>query len=272
MKRIITLILALALCLCAFACAEENLVGHISLFGASNEELQADLAEKPQEFYDAEDLESGMRSNVFFDNLTTMLLALNANDIQEIGVGVSTAEYIALRNENLTWSKGDELYDHFCMMVMEENQEIYDILNSAILEMKADGTLDQLIENDLRAYITSDPKSEKLPEIKGAKTIRVAVTGDLPPMDYVAVDGTPAGFNVALLAEIANRAQVNFDVVQVDSAARSTALASGRVDAIFWSKHIALSQEETVAWAESLPGAKATECYFAEQFGRVTMK
>ena len=33
------------------------------------------------------------------------------------------------------------------MMTMDTNKEVYDILNNAIVEMKADGTLDSLIEN-----------------------------------------------------------------------------------------------------------------------------
>ena len=37
------------------------------------------------------------------------------------------------------------------MMTMDTNKEVYDILNNAIVEMKADGTLDSLIENELKA-------------------------------------------------------------------------------------------------------------------------
>ena len=81
------------------------------------------------------------------------------------------------------------------MMTMDTNKEVYDILNNAIVEMKADGTLDSLIENELKAYIESDPLAKDLPHFDGARTIKIGVTGDLPPMDFVAANGKTAGFN-----------------------------------------------------------------------------
>ena len=64
----------------------------------------------------------------------------------------------------------------------------------------------------------------------------MAITGSLPPLDYVAPDGTPAGFNTAMLAEIGSRMGKNVELVQVDSIGRAAALASGAVDAVFWTR------------------------------------
>lgn len=66
------------------------------------------------------------------------------------------------------------------------------------------------------------------------ETYVVGVTGDLPPMDYVAADGMPAGFNVALMNAIADEMGVSFSFVQVDADARLSALSSGKIDVIFW--------------------------------------
>ena len=60
------------------------------------------------------------------------------------------------------------------------------------------------------------------------------MTGDLPPLDYVSEDGSPAGFNTAILAEIAKRLGKNIEVVDIDSGARAAALSSGQIDVIFW--------------------------------------
>ena len=76
----------------------------------------------------------------------------------------------------------------------------------------------------------------ELPSFEGADTIKVAVTGSLPPMDYVGPDGAPAGFSTAVLAEIANRLGKNIEIVVVDSVGRAAALASGVVDAVFWTR------------------------------------
>ena len=73
-----------------------------------------------------------------------------------------------------------------------------------------------------------------LPVIDGAPTLKVAVTGDMPAMDCILADGTPAGFNVAFLSELSTRINKNIELVSIDSAARGAALSSGQVDALFW--------------------------------------
>ena len=64
----------------------------------------------------------------------------------------------------------------------------------------------------------------------------MAVTGDLPPMDYVGPDDQPAGFNVAILSELSRRIGKNIELVPVTAAARAMALASNQVDVVFWSR------------------------------------
>ena len=157
------------------------------------------------------------------------------------------------------------------MMTMDTNKEVYDILNNAIVEMKADGTLDSLIENELKAYIESDPVAKDLPHFDGAQTIKIGVTGDLPPMDFVAANGKAAGFNIALLTEIANRAQVNFELVQIETDARAMALSSGKVDAVFWTR----SSTCTKCGATSVNGVEgilATESYFTDYSASLKLK
>jgi ABC-type amino acid transport substrate-binding protein len=129
--------------------------------------------------------------------------------------------------------------------------------------MKADGTLDRLIENELKAYIESDPVAKDLPHFDGAKTIKVGVTGDMPPMDFVASNGKAAGFNIALLTEIANRAQVNIELVQIETGSRAMALSSGKVDAVFWTKSVTCVEcNET--FVEEIAGTLVTESYFSD--------
>ena len=121
------------------------------------------------------------------------------------------------------------------MLTKDSNTEVYNILNNAIKDMKADGTLDSLIANELNAYINSDLEPKDLPHFDGARTIKIGVTGDIPPMDFVAANGKAAGFNIALLTEIANCAQVNIELVQIETGARAMVLSTDKVDAVFWS-------------------------------------
>ena len=55
-------------------------------------------------------------------------------------------------------------------------------------------------------------------------------------MDYFNATGEPAGFNTALMAEIAKRMKVNVRFVSIDSGARTMSLSSKRADVVFWSE------------------------------------
>lgn len=55
-------------------------------------------------------------------------------------------------------------------------------------------------------------------------------------MDYIAPDGTFAGFNTAVLAEIGKRLNKNIEMVQVANVGRAAVLASGTVDVVFWTR------------------------------------
>ena len=56
----------------------------------------------------------------------------------------------------------------------------------------------------------------------------------MPPLDLVLADGTPAGFNTAVLAEISKRINKNFEIIDIDSNARAVALTSNKIDVVFW--------------------------------------
>jgi polar amino acid transport system substrate-binding protein len=275
MKRFLAIILAGLMLLSFAACGEkknEMVVKMGVLEGSGMEKLRteehwAHVNEKPN------DSSNVTIEFVNYNNLSAALMDLEAGKIVSIALEECTAEYIAARNEKIVVSKTEEreIMTNFSMMTMENNKEVYDILNNAIVEMKADGTLDRLIENELKAYIESDPVAKDLPHFDGAKTIKIGVTGDVPPMDFIAANGKAAGFNIALLTEIANRAQVNIELVQIETGSRPMALSSGKVDAVFWTK----SNICGVCGAEGeeeIKGTLITESYFFDHIASIARK
>ncbi len=189
---------------------------------------------------------------VYFDTLDAMLMALNAGDIEKMEVYDTVARYLTHTDPNLVqivsfngeaddsafarFARGGLLSNDFAFMFMEDNAALRDEFDTAIASI-TDAEMDKLIQDNITAAINGDEISPiQMPVIDGAETIKVAVTGSLPPMDYVAADGTPAGFNTALLAEISQRIGKNIELVVVDSVGRAAALASGIVDAVFWTR------------------------------------
>lgn len=170
----------------------------------------------------------------FFGSLTEMLLALEAGLIDGACIPEFTGKYLLARNDSLRagmfeFSNVKEKY----YLGFYNNAKLRDQVNETLQAMKADGTLYKLQEEYL-SDLAADPSPAAFETFEGAETVRVAVTGDLPPMDYTAEDGSPAGFNTALLSEIGKRLKVNIQILNIESSARTLSLTSGAADAVFW--------------------------------------
>ena len=273
MKKLIALSLALVmiLALCPIVRAEEartERIGVLSLLNQTEEELVgtiqatimiADLV--AAEGY-SENLLPSIPNNpdnpvkfqpVYYDTLDAMVMALTAGDVEILNIFSTTAAYLCANNEELAqttvFKPLDEnasrivkfgykglLSNDFAFMMLEGNEALRDEFNAAIAAVKEDGTLEKLVQEHIETAVSGEIVPVEMPVLEGAETVKVAVTGSLPPMDYVAPDGTPAGFNTALLAEISRRVNKNIELVQVDSMGRAAALASGTVDAVFWTR------------------------------------
>ena len=170
----------------------------------------------------------------FYDTLTAMQMALNAGEIHQVVLPEAVAEYVLSVNPQaestlVLPSRGMGLAFGF----REDSRELRDKFSEALRAMREDWTL-PTIEGVYMSRPGESPEPVKFSVYPGAQTIKAAVTGDLPPIDYIAPDGTPAGFNTAVLAEIGRRLHVNIELAEVDTGARTSALASGRADVVFW--------------------------------------
>ena len=170
----------------------------------------------------------------FFDNFNSMQMALASKNIDGIQTYGSVAKYMTANNSDFEIKETQtvKLVDDFCCAMREDDTALINAFDGAIDSIKADGTLDALIDKYITNFETPTPID--IPQIDGAEVIRVGITGDLPPLDLVLADGTPAGFNTAVLAEISKRIGKNMELVQIDSGARAAALTSELVDVIFW--------------------------------------
>ncbi len=170
----------------------------------------------------------------FYDSLTAMQMALDRKDIDEMALPEVTAEYIVdadPRNETCCVTRTRAAMG-LALGFLKENAALAEKFNAALKDMRDDWTLAEL--QGIYIHNKDKPKPVKFSTFKGAQTVKVAVTGDFPPIDYVDAGGEAAGFNAALLAEIGRRMKVNIKLVKIDAGARTSALASGRADAVFW--------------------------------------
>ena len=238
MKKLVqtVLVLMIVLSVCLTVYAEDGAVqkygniGRLSKLNITEDELNEVLKDIM--------VNSICNRYVFFDTMTDMLMALNRGDIVVLETDQNTVRYIASRNDNIVdrppYLNPNNLM--FSVLLRGEDVELRDKISNSIAEMEEDGTIEEMRQRYIEDVIVSgnDP-DVVVPEVfPGARTIKVAVTGDRPPMDYVSAGGEPVGFNTALISEIGKRLGINIEFVTVDCGARGIALATGVCDIVFW--------------------------------------
>ena len=242
MKKTGILILALmfALFVCLSVCVAEDAantgavqkygnIGRLSKLNITEDELNEVLKDIM--------VDSICNRYVFYDTMNDMIMALNRGDIVALETDQNTVRYIASRNDNIVdrppYMNPNMLI--FCMLLREEDAGLRDQISACIAEMNEDGSIEALKQTYIEGVIAGEDPGAIEPQVfQDAKTIRVAVTGDRPPMDYVSAGGEPMGFNTALIAEVAKRLELNVEMVNVSCAARGIALATGVCDIVFW--------------------------------------
>lgn len=212
-------------------------------------------------------------SITYYDSLTNMQMGLESGNVNEISTYKSVADYLTgkVGKFEVLSNHSTKLKDSFSFAVLKDNTELKNQLNSTLDDLKADGTLEKLT----KTYITDlqpgeEPPAVEIEKFEGAETLKVAVTGDLPPLDLVLADGKAAGFNTAMLAEIGKKLHRNIELVNVDSAARATALTSKNVDVMFWA--ILPADDDRPGDMDKPEGIEFTEPYFTDEIVHIGLK
>lgn len=189
----------------------------------------------------------------FYRSIIQMVMALQAGEIDEILMPESAAEYFLNTHPDYTVNCAVITpKDPFLLSFgfNANNKALCESFDKTITEMKRDGTLITLQGKYIlgtntavleERYILDPDLQQNNPvtfrHFDGAQEISVAVTGDMPPIDYIAPNGSAEGFNAAILAEIAGRLGINVKLQNIESGARVSMLSSGRSDVVFWFEH-----------------------------------
>ena len=172
---------------------------------------------------------------IYYNRHSDIVAAMIAGKIDAAQVLKIVADYSAKRNEMLKIIQLDKKYQSSVVMALRsEDKQLKADIDSAITLLQTNGILKQL--EDLwitNLPVENEPSNKEIPKIEGAKIIYIGVSGDVTPLDYIAADGRPAGYNVALLTEIGKILNVNFEFVSIETQAKITALSSKKIDVIF---------------------------------------
>ena len=274
MKKFFALLTALTLILAAGCSSSDDVkkVGVIRHLNASEEVLN-------KFFDDIDDASPEKPRYVVFNSTDEMVSALKAGQVDEIITYEIVGKYLAAHNWDFdcTFAKAG-FADAFCCAFRAQDVALKKEFSDAIDAIIADGTLKTLV----KTYILDTERTDSFPVVEMPTfysdaydddfepPIRIGVTGDLPPLDFIRPDGTPAGFNTALLAEISRRLKKNFVLVSIDGGARAVALTSKLVDMVFW---VLVPTYDNVPIDMDKPdGLILTDPYFTDEFVHVRLK
>ncbi len=196
------------------------------------------LGENYNKLVDKAGLKGARYSPKFYDSLRAMQMGIESGEVKEVSLYKCVTDYVVANNDKFELVANDvfnNIKDSFCFAVRKDDAQLKADLDKVVDEMTADGTLVNLVSDYIvKVSKGQAPPKVDIPKIDGTPTIKVGITGDLPPLDLILPDNSPAGFNTAMLAEIAKRLGRNVEVVNIESGARATALASKQIDVIFW--------------------------------------
>lgn len=249
--------------------AEKVRLGMITRLNVSEENF-GELMKKVEETLN---VNIASHTPVFFDDLNSMQMALQSGQIAEMSTYRSVARYIIAKDPRFEVLKDHslEFIDSFCFALRDDETELRDSLNLVIREMQTDGTLDRLTKEYITDISTDkDPPVVELPHFDNAQTIKIGVTGDLPPFDFVNADGKPAGFTTAVLSEIGNRMLKNIEIVDITAGARAAALTSKQIDVAFWA--IVPASEIIPSDSDKPAGVILTDPYFKDKIVHMIFK
>ncbi len=232
------ILLAVCFALVFSSCAKVETINAVKdLEGKTLAAVSSTLADAEYQKAIEESTGANLKEIKFFDSSLMALAALKANQVDAVIPPSFTAEAYVKNDASLkALPLEGNVADSFCvsMVLRAADVELQSKLNMAINDIRSDGTLDGLKFRyvDEPADYTKE-KGADFPVIKDAPTIKIGVSGDVNPLDYIAADGRAAGYCVEVLSAISKKIGFNFEIVPVTAQAKYVALESGKIDIFF---------------------------------------
>ena len=213
----------------------------------------------------------------FYPSFQSMMTALDSKQIQEICTYRSVANYLIGKNPNLEiLPHSIGMTDSFCLAVRKEDTPLLDALNFALHTLKEEGTIDYIAKSYIFYLNPNDAVPiVEIPKIDGAETLKVGVTGDLPPFDLILDDGTPTGFSARMLVDIGKILNKNIELVKITGGERETALTSKKIDVALWAIVSSENHEKAGSIAKNIdvPDTLAvTSPYYEDEIVHIGLK
>ena len=225
MKKIITILLALALVFGVTSCAKKEKVVINSAADLVGKKIGVQ-AGTTGEWWVTDNVEGA--TVVSFKSGIDAAMDLMNGAIDAVVLDELPAKEIVAKNKKLDIVKDKFAKEEYAIAVKKGNSELVAAINSTIEKMKANGEYEALVA----AFMPADGAIVAADlELTGDKVLKLGTNAAFPPFEYV--DGAKiVGFDITMGQKIAADAGTKLEVVDMAFDSLIPALASGAIDFI----------------------------------------
>lgn len=167
----------------------------------------------------------------YYNNVIDCCMAVKAGKVDAAAYDEPILKNIAAKNEGLTVLPEMITTDDYAFAVELGNDQLKAVIDEVIAELKNNGTYDEM----LKRWLPEEGSPAAMPEIvltgnKGVLKFGTAAVTE--PFSFVDGSQKVVGFDIELATYVAQKLDMQLEVVNMDFGAMIPALASGKVDMI----------------------------------------
>jgi len=184
----------------------------------------------------------------YYNDLSSMILALRSGGIDAVGLDEPVARLAAAQNSDLTMFPEMAEADSYGLG-LQKDSKLTDKVSAVIKRFAEDGTLDELQEK----WFSGDDSIKHIDIEEYAATngvLRYAHDSTTEPMSYVGGSGDSLGYEVELVRLIGKELDMQVEITQTGFGSLINMLTSGMADIVSGAMSITVERLESIDFAE----------------------
>jgi polar amino acid transport system substrate-binding protein len=168
---------------------------------------------------------------VYFNDHTSMIAAIRAHQISGAVFDEPVARILDVQHSDLHILPERLSTDMYALAFNPQKTELLAEFNTMLAELRANGTLNQIVDNWFSSDFTSH-SMPKLPAVDGSNgTLRFATNLTQEPFAFVSGNAhQPSGYEIELVTRFAHRMNMKLEIQNMDIGAIIPSLLSGKSD------------------------------------------
>lgn len=166
-----------------------------------------------------------------YDDILGPIEALKTKRVDAVVTVYPNAQYALSNNPDLTLMPNALARRGLSFVVANGNTALRDSINRVILEMKADGTMDNIAAR----WMKPGKPLQEVPEIENVESdrvLRVGMSATYPPFAFIGANGRIIGYEAEMAQNMAKRMGMRVELSNIKFSGMISALQAGTVDVI----------------------------------------